>query len=248
MGNNIKQKAKDFFRKEGFYVVLFICLCIMATVATIAYKKLNDTSTKTNIQDSNNTKVSLDVNDKSKEVSGEIPNADKVENSEQKVVKNENKESASQQVMANASNLKFVNPVDGKLLRDFNLNPQKYGEDTLRTVFGIDISAPVGTNVKAAADGVVQEAKNSGPNYGVVVSIKHSNGLITKYCNLSEELSVKAGDKVTAGTVIGKVGNTSGLYKNEDVGEHLTLQVVDSNAKTDKDAQKNPTNYFSYTK
>ena len=39
MINNKKDKVKDFFRKEGFYLVLFLCLCVIATVAVVTTKK-----------------------------------------------------------------------------------------------------------------------------------------------------------------------------------------------------------------
>lgn len=42
MDKNYKQRAKRFFKKEGFYIVLFLCICITATVATISFKKSND--------------------------------------------------------------------------------------------------------------------------------------------------------------------------------------------------------------
>ena len=39
MNKNKKDKVKDFFRKEGFYLVLFLCLCIIATVAVVTTKR-----------------------------------------------------------------------------------------------------------------------------------------------------------------------------------------------------------------
>ena len=36
---NKKDKVKDFFRKEGFYLVLFLCLCVIATVAIVTTKR-----------------------------------------------------------------------------------------------------------------------------------------------------------------------------------------------------------------
>ena len=39
MDQNKKNKVKDFFRKEGFYLVLLVCLCVVATVAAFTIKK-----------------------------------------------------------------------------------------------------------------------------------------------------------------------------------------------------------------
>ena len=41
MNSNNKDKVKDFFRKEGFYFVLFICLCVIATVVVFTVNKNN---------------------------------------------------------------------------------------------------------------------------------------------------------------------------------------------------------------
>ena len=39
MDQNKKNKVKDFFRKEGFYLVLLVCLCVVATIAAFTIKK-----------------------------------------------------------------------------------------------------------------------------------------------------------------------------------------------------------------
>ena len=44
-------KVKDFFRREGFYLVLFICLCIVATVAAFTIK--NNSTAKEQSQSNN---------------------------------------------------------------------------------------------------------------------------------------------------------------------------------------------------
>ena len=86
MDKNYKQKAKDFFRKEGFYVVLFICLCIITTVATIAIKKAKDSEAQSKIEENNNKEISLNVDDKN--VNNEVQNAERVENTESESANN----------------------------------------------------------------------------------------------------------------------------------------------------------------
>ncbi len=71
---------------------------------------------------------------------------------------------------------------------------------------GIDISAPRGTPIMAAAKGVVTFAgRRSG--YGLVVEIDHGYGYSTLYGHASE-LLVRAGQRVTRGEMIAKVGST----------------------------------------
>lgn len=83
---------------------------------------------------------------------------------------------------------------------------------------GLDIAAPWGTPVKAAADGVVKYAGYKG-GYGKIVVIDHGYGIVTYYAHNSR-LLVKVGDKVTRGEDISKVGNTG-----HSTGAHLHYEV-----------------------
>ncbi|HZX01265.1 MAG TPA: peptidoglycan DD-metalloendopeptidase family protein [Candidatus Paceibacterota bacterium] len=77
---------------------------------------------------------------------------------------------------------------------------------------GIDIGAPVGTEVYAPADGTVINVGNQDrfcprAAYGKFIEIKHDNGLATLYGHLSLQV-VSIGQKVTRGQLIGYVGKT----------------------------------------
>lgn len=85
---------------------------------------------------------------------------------------------------------------------------------------GIDIGAPGGTNVLAAADGVVLVAGWYG-GYGNCVVIDHGDGIWTVYGHmLDDSLKVSVGDRVVAGTIIGQVGTTG-----RSTGYHLHFEV-----------------------
>ena len=71
---------------------------------------------------------------------------------------------------------------------------------------GIDISAPIGTNFVAAANGVVSKATYN-TAYGNMVIIDHGGGVQTLYAHGSEIL-VQVGDEVKAGTPVLAVGST----------------------------------------
>ncbi len=76
---------------------------------------------------------------------------------------------------------------------------------------GIDIGAPEGTSVFAAASGTVIRAKNSFDGYGLCVIIDHGNGYYTLYAHLSKKF-VDKGSVVERASKIGEVGNTGGKY------------------------------------
>jgi murein DD-endopeptidase MepM/ murein hydrolase activator NlpD len=70
----------------------------------------------------------------------------------------------------------------------------------------VNIAAPEGTTVKAAADGTVLYAGNELKGYGVLVLISHGNGWKTLYAYNREAL-VKRGDQVRQGQSIARVGD-----------------------------------------
>lgn len=73
----------------------------------------------------------------------------------------------------------------------------------------VDIAAPCGRPVIAAADGVVTIARTSGWNggYGLYVRIGHKNGTSTTYAHMSK-VFVSPGQEVAKGETIGAVGST----------------------------------------
>lgn len=95
----------------------------------------------------------------------------------------------------------FSWPVRGKVVKGFSAG--KGGNS------GVNISAPKGTPVKAANNGVVSRTEQI-PGYGKVVLIKHDKGVITVYAHL-DQFSVKRGDVVEAGQKIGTVGKTGNV-------------------------------------
>ncbi len=87
-------------------------------------------------------------------------------------------------------------------LRGAVIEPFKPGKND-----GVDIAAPVGEPVHAAADGVVISAGDEMKTYGKLVVIRHDNGYVTVYADMNEIL-VKEGDKVRRGAIIAKSGQT----------------------------------------
>jgi murein DD-endopeptidase MepM/ murein hydrolase activator NlpD len=83
---------------------------------------------------------------------------------------------------------------------------------------GLDLGAPSGTPVAAAAAGVVAFAGPMG-GYGNAIDVRHADGTTTRYAHLSAIL-VRAGQRVAAGQGIGLVGST-GL----STGPHLHFEV-----------------------
>ncbi|SMD33154.1 Peptidase family M23 [Reichenbachiella faecimaris] len=98
---------------------------------------------------------------------------------------------------------------------------------------GVDFSAEIGTPVQSTATGTVLSVQEKLSGYGYKIEIEHSEGFVTRYAHLSE-ISVKEGELVTLGQVIGLSGNT-GL----STAPHLHYEVI-------KDGNpQDPLNYFT---
>ena len=86
--------------------------------------------------------------------------------------------------------------------------------------WGVDIAAPEGTPIFAAASGIIEEAREKG-ELGNFVRVRHSKTLATAYAHLSHFApGIRPGIQVTRGQVIAYVGST-GLT----TGPHLHFQV-----------------------
>jgi murein DD-endopeptidase MepM/ murein hydrolase activator NlpD len=119
--------------------------------------------------------------------------------------------SSSSQVSRPPSSAGFIWPTSGTLTSGFGWRWGRMHE-------GIDIAAPTGTPISAAASGTVIHAGWMG-GYGNLVVIDHGNGLATAYGHQSS-IAVGSGTYVSQGQTIGYVGSTG-----HSTGPHLHFEV-----------------------
>ena len=93
---------------------------------------------------------------------------------------------------------------------------------------GIDISAPIGTEVRAAADGtVVNKADRGNTSFGKWLEIRHDDGTCTVYAHLSDFSMVNNGQRVSKGQLIarsGNSGNSTCPHLHFEMSNHDTYQ------------------------
>ena len=108
-------------------------------------------------------------------------------------------------------------PVRGQITAGFGQRLDPFsGEGVFHS--GLDISAPYGTRVEVAADGIILQAEPEA-GYGNEIVVDHGFGLMTKYGHLSK-IFVVVGQEVKRGQVIGAVGMTG-----KTTGPHLHYEV-----------------------
>jgi murein DD-endopeptidase MepM/ murein hydrolase activator NlpD len=98
----------------------------------------------------------------------------------------------------------------------YRSNPFDFGANEFHP--GVDFKGKIGDLVKCTANGTVEFAGQAG-GYGNCVRIKHINNIETVYGHLSH-ISVRQGQKVSVGDVVGKVGSTG-----RSTGPHLHYEV-----------------------
>jgi murein DD-endopeptidase MepM/ murein hydrolase activator NlpD len=120
-------------------------------------------------------------------------------------------------VARDPSLLPSIWPVRGPITAGFGERMDPFsGEGAFHP--GVDIAAPVGTDVEAAGDGLILEAGRDA-GYGKCILIDHGDGITTLYGHLSN-VFVVVGEQVKRGEIIGTVGITG-----RTTGPHLHYEV-----------------------
>ena len=119
----------------------------------------------------------------------------------------------------------IVYPVSGQVIAAFSTEELQYSPtlDDWRTHDGLDLAAQAGTNVLAACAGTV-EAVEAHPLMGTTVTLSHRGGFTTQYANLQAKPPVRAGDEVSAGQIIGAVGQTAVAESGQPPHLHFAVE------------------------
>ena len=197
-----KKKFNTNVNGKGYYIALVLCAVAIGVTGFIYYR--NAEKPEDTLQNPTN-------------VVATQPNSDV-----QAVATQPNGEPAPTQPAQKPN--KVQAPVAGKAVAEYSMDALCYNQTTRdwRVHDGIDFAAEAGTTVSAAADGTVYTVYED-ETMGMTVVVKHDGGYTTKYASLGEEVSVKAGDTVTAGQKLGTVGATALL--ESAIGDHLHFSV-----------------------
>ena len=216
MSNN-KHSGRGIYGK-GYYIALVLCAVAIGITGLFYYRSEQEAQQVSREQEQQVT-VSADLPQEQVAVAATEPVV--VQMPEEEPVVNPVTKS-----------LKTAAPVSGETVADYAMDCLSYNETTRdwRVHNGVDIAAEAGTEVLAAADGVVYTTYTD-DIMGTTVVIRHDGGYTTQYASLSEELCVSAGDSVTLGQAIGTVGETALI--ETVMGPHVHFSVLYQDAAMD---------------
>ena len=214
---------------KGYYIALILCAAAIGVSGFLYYRNAGETDTTLQEPASSITEPvdaaveNPDVAVVATQPQGTNPTAEATEPATAPTVK---------------KGIKTTAPVAGDTVAPYAMDCLSYNQTTRdwRVHNGVDIAAAAGTEVVAAADGVVYTTYTD-DSYGTTVVIRHQDSYTTHYSSLAEELKVSAGDTVQMGQVIGCVGSTA-LIENA-LGDHVHFSV------TYQDAQMDPAEFLS---
>lgn len=227
---NNKRGLKSFFKGRGFYLVVMLCV---AAVGALGYYTLMDAmkpdgSLIIGTESESGRTVSEKPQSPSAPQSAQIPS--------QSYTSSQTREESAD-VVHNPGDTKtvvYTAPLSGSVLKGFALDKlvKSVTMGDMRVHPAVDIAAPLGTPVCAAAAGIVEDVSEDNDNLlGMTIVIKHSDGRRTVYANLSKTVHVKAGDTVRKGEVIGSVGKTAQCEAKDP--SHLHLEVIEKGGQVD---------------
>ena len=213
-----KSRFSRFINGKGFYIALALCLVAIGAAAYIAannsFGSVSDLTSSNSGSSSNTDYTNWDdtsAQQTNNPVSGVAGSSSSSASSEvSSAASSSATGSSSSQSSSLAAPTVFIMPVSGDIITAYSNDKLVYDKtmNDYRVHDAINIAASVGTPVKACADGVVLDVKTD-DMLGEVVTIQHGGGLVSTYANLTTGVSVKKGQKVEAGDVIGAVGQTA---------------------------------------
>ncbi len=234
---------KDNYNKKGFYTALYTLAAIFIILA-FGISILNSGNT-----DDGNNEVNLEENispvDKSNvkpitttETTTEITTAQKAEATTEAVTQKAAAAAAESSAEENGELTLFDDtqemawPVSGQIVMDYSTDTGIYDKtlEQYRTNDSVCIAADVGTEVCAAADGIITGITND-KILGVTVKVDHGNGWTSTYSQLDENLAVSEGEAVHKGDKIGVIANPTKY--SVALGPHLEFSVFNGDSTTD---------------
>lgn len=202
-------RAGGFFKKQGFYIVLALCLLVVGVAVAVTVfpgSEAEPAPSDGQVVQSNQSGDETLAGRKTP-----TPTMKPLATASPTPVATATPSATPQSVNTDARPArKGSAPVEGAIQWGYAMDQLLYSRtlDQWTTHAGVDLNAAEGTQVHAVLSGTVA-AVYEDDALGQVVTILHTNDRMSLYANLDETVSVTEGQKVNEGDVIGTVGNTA---------------------------------------
>lgn len=221
---------KKFLKTNGYYLILIVCVfavCI-AGIAILEHNSDNDTSALL----ANKEPASADVFPSSSMPQATDSQQSSANGGSTSVSKPVKPSETPPQGTPAPEKLTLIKPVSGKILVEFSDKKLVYNKTLKEWKVhpAIDIAGRKGEDVKCAMTGTVSDIK-SDPLYGTTVIIDNGSGTKTVYCGIAAMNDLTVGKKVTAGSILGTLGDT--IFCESETGTHLHFEVIQNSKKVD---------------
>lgn len=215
---NFFKSAKGLFGKRGLYVAMCVGVLAVSLVTAAGYKSAMKLVTQGLAEDdkpSITNEVELDkIDEILKEIEKEQNEAVNSPKIDEPDLTDELKEVA---------HTAYYLPINGEVITEFSGGELiKTSGNVWRTHDGVDILGEIGKEVKTMTRGKVKSVYSDSV-WGNCVVIDHDNTLESHYYGLANEIMVSEGDEVSAGQIIGYLGNTADI--ESDLAPHLHFGV-----------------------
>lgn len=229
-----KTKTAEFFKRNGFYIALFICIAAAGLTAILSLTAQQpEPQQSAAITDGQQVEQVKDptLQEELSRLNTESPTVSPTASTT-------GEPSSSPDATKKPSTPAFTidAPIKGKIIKAFMIDKLTYNKtlNQWATHNGIDIQAEEGEAVKAALSGTVEALFND-QIYGGVVIITHDNKRKTVYAGVTADEKMKEGTKINAGQTLGVLKTP---HFEAYLGPHLHFELIEGENNLD------PSKYF----
>lgn len=203
----------------GFYSIIAVCIVAIGAISWFAVSRYNKASQK----GSPNPQISESTPSDTK---NSVPDTENKEpESPPAVAPNESAEAQTyEQSVPFEESVTYSLPITagGKFLKDYSDTTLQYSATygDMRLHKGLDIAAPLGSEIKAVSSGTVLEISDDAL-LGKCVTVEHAGSVTVKYCGF-DTLAVSDGESVLAGRVLGTLGTVPSECADDS---HIHIEI-----------------------
>lgn len=207
---------KKLLEKDGFYLALFACICLVA-ISGVWF-------TKNNVDELTSNDLFVDkTSETTKKEEDEIHLIEQETNKDDSIpTSTESKENLANAKKKQENKISKLSFLGDEVVREYSEKEPSYSKtlDLWEIHKGLDISADEGYEVKSLLNGKVVDVFKD-DRHGISVRVESDNNIVVVYSNLDEKTNVKKGQEVTEGQVLGIVGNTTSVESEEEAHIHI---------------------------